>query len=94
MSVSAEVLLAILSLALAGMAGFLRLEGRVNVLDRVLGDYIQAKQKSFDETNRVLARLESKIDRIAMNCVAFHHVAPPSIIPTRALDGSDDDEEN
>lgn len=71
--------------ALGGLIWLVRLEGRVNLLDRVLIDHLNASTGCFDDISAHLSRVEEKVDRIALRCAAFSHFH--NLEATRRADG-------
>jgi uncharacterized protein with von Willebrand factor type A (vWA) domain len=56
---------------LAGIIWFVRLEGRVNLLDRVLADSLKDRERAMSGIHQHLSRMEDKLDKISLRCAAF-----------------------
>ena len=65
-------LLSILLTAGAGLVWLIRLEARVNYLDRMLDRQSVQQNKLEEKLDAHFLRVEAKIDKIALRCSAFH----------------------
>lgn len=81
--------LTLLSAAIAGLVWLIRLEQRVNYLDKHLENHLAEKAKLMDQITSHFERLEGKVDRIALRCAAFH--ASTGFIPPRLDENGGDD---
>jgi hypothetical protein len=68
----ADAIIALTVALIGAVVWFVRLEGRVNLLDRVLVDHLDAKTRSQNDVVARLTRLEEKIDRINLRCASHH----------------------
>lgn len=82
------IALTVVSGAIAGLIWLIRLEQKVTFLDKNLESHLAEKQKLMDQLNDHFMRLETKVDRIALRCAAFHSMV--GFTPPR-LDENDDD---
>ena len=82
--------LAVVTIVIGAVIWFVRLEGRVNLLDRVLSDHLQDSKMIFSDVRSALVRVESKMDRLALRCVAWqhHHVPARDDAPTQEEGGA------
>jgi uncharacterized membrane protein YqgA involved in biofilm formation len=64
--------LTLLTIGLGGVVWLIRLEARVNYLDKMVEKQASSAQKLEEQINTHFLRLEGKVDRIALRCSAFH----------------------
>lgn len=69
-----ETGLTLVLVVIGAVVWFIRLEGRVNLLDRVLMDHLEAKKELMADLTAHMHRIEQKVDRIALRCAAFSHL--------------------
>lgn len=80
------------ALAIVGGIGVwgLKLESRVNVLEKVISEHLRDRQSWSEALNARLDRMERKIDLIRLRCVAFHHTPPPSLLDDKDREDHED----
>ena len=58
---------------LAAIVWFVRLEGRVNLIERVVTDFINDRRTALDRVVQHMERIEEKVDQIRVRCAAYAH---------------------
>lgn len=69
-----EILWALVVIVVGAIIWFVRLEGRVNLIERVTSDWIQERREVLNQVIAHMDRIESKVDKIALRCAAFSHL--------------------
>lgn len=84
--------LTVVSGAIAGLVWLIRLEQKVTYLDKELNAHLVEKTRLFDQISAHFERLESKVDKIALRCAAFHSAVgfiPPRLDEGNGYDGGE-----
>lgn len=69
-----ETLVAIVLAMLGAVVWFVRLEGRVNLIERVVTDWIAERKEVMQQVLTHMDRIECKVDKIALRCAAAQHI--------------------
>jgi hypothetical protein len=59
--------------AIGGLVWLVRLEGRVNLIERVVKDFIDDQKVALSNVVGHMARIEEKMDKLTMRCIAYNH---------------------
>lgn len=59
---------------IAAVVWFVRLEGRVNLIERVTSDWIKERREVMTQVVTHMERIEAKVDRINLRCAAVAHL--------------------
>jgi hypothetical protein len=68
--VMSDAIIAAILAVLGAVVWFVRLEGRVSLLDRILSDHLRDSKEAFSAFASSLKRVEEKIDKLTMKCIA------------------------
>lgn len=68
----------VIAAMIAAVVWFVRLEGRVNLIDRVTSDWIKERREVLGQVITHMERIEGKVDRINLRCAAMAHLHQPA----------------
>lgn len=66
------VLFSILAAAIAAVIWLIRLEAKVNYLDKMVEAHLANSQRVEDKIQQHFERIEQKLDKLTHRCAAFH----------------------
>lgn len=72
MSFADEIVLAFITGCIGAIIWFVRLEGRVNLLDRIVTDFISDRRQALQAVISHIDRLEGKVDKMSLRVAALH----------------------
>lgn len=75
------IVLAVLTWFVGAIVWAMRLEGRLNLVERLIQDEIRAGQVSRHEVMAKLELIEGTLTAIRLTCAAFNHLPPKEHIP-------------
>lgn len=67
-----QILLMVLTAAVAAVVWLIRLEQKVTYLDKILETHITSSARVEDKITEHFERIESKLDKMTVRCAAFH----------------------
>ena len=70
-----DAVVALVLAALGGLVWLVRLEGRVNLIERVVKDFIDDRKIALANVVGHMQRIEEKMDKLTMRCIAYNHAA-------------------
>lgn len=97
MTVSAELgamLLGVVISLAGGVIWMVRLEGRVNLLHRVLENHLDDAKSQYHQLILRMDGLAAKLDKLTLNCVANQHLRPDPYGAGASLHRRADDDED